>query len=185
MTENGAEHDSDLNGSNISKEWATITYHPIGVIHSSYLDQPGTPIQGALNQEEEAMIEIFPEYEAGLKDLDGFSRIIVLYHFHKSKGYHLTARPYLDDKPRGIFSIRGPRRPNPIGLTIVRLERVEKNRLFIKGVDMLEGTPVLDIKPYVPRIDSYPDSKIGWAENKFDMGTNQPPHVADERFMTD
>ena len=161
------------------------TIQPIGYVRSSYTDTGQVPKGLGTKHTMEGTLEVLPEYDRGLQDIEGFSHLFILWVFHKSQGYELTGKPPTDDRPHGVFTTRSPRRPNAIGLTIVRLERVEKNRLFIKGVDMLEGTPVLDIKPYIPRIDAYPESRTGWAEDKFGADPDVPPRVADERFMAD
>jgi len=141
-----------------------VTYQPIGVIHSPFTNVAGMPIQPAGARGVAGTVEVEPEYEEGLKDLDGFSHIILLYHFHRSQGYALTAKPFLDNRPRGIFAIRAPRRPNPIGLSVVRLVRVEGCTLEIQDVDILDSTPLLDIKPFVPRFDVPLVERIGWLE---------------------
>lgn len=139
-----------------------ITYRPIGVIHTPFSEPRGTPIQptGALGVE--GYVEVFPEHAPGLKDLDGFSHIILLYHFHLSKGHSLTVKPYMDSEIRGVFSTRYPGRPNPIGLSIVRLTGVEGLTLRIMDVDIVDGTPLLDIKPYVPAFDQREEVSVGW-----------------------
>jgi tRNA-Thr(GGU) m(6)t(6)A37 methyltransferase TsaA len=139
-----------------------ITYRPIGVIHTPYKEPRGTPIQptGALGVE--GHVEVFPEHAPGLKDLDGFSHIILLYHFHLSGGHSLTVKPYLDSEARGVFSTRYPGRPNPIGLSVVRLTGVEGRTLRIVDVDIVDGTPLLDIKPYVPAFDQRDGVSVGW-----------------------
>jgi tRNA-Thr(GGU) m(6)t(6)A37 methyltransferase TsaA len=144
----------------------TVKFKTIGVIHTPYSDPEGIPIQGALRTEIEGRAEIFPEYEEGLRDVEGFSHLIFLYHFHRVKEYALVSRPFLDDTPRGVFSIRSPRRPNPIGMTVVRLLRREKNMLFFGGVDMVDGTPLLDIKPYIPDVDAHDADRVGWLGDK-------------------
>ena len=141
-----------------------ITYKPIGVIHSPFKEPKGTPIQPASAKGADGTVEIFPAYVEGLKDVDGFSHIILIYHFHLSKPSSLTARPFMDNERHGIFAIRGPSRPNPIGVSIVRLIRVEGNILYIQDLDILDGTPLLDIKPYVPEFDRTDVSRIGWLE---------------------
>ena len=108
------------------------------------------------------MVEVLPEFCGGLADLEGFSRIILVYLFHRSEGYSLRVVPFLDDRERGVFATRAPRRPNPIGLSVVRLVAVEGCRLVIEDVDLLDGTPVLDIKPYVSSIDAFPGERDGW-----------------------
>jgi tRNA-Thr(GGU) m(6)t(6)A37 methyltransferase TsaA len=142
----------------------SITYEPIGIVHSPFREPKGMPIQPTGAAEVKGTIELFAEYEKGLKDLDGFSHLILLYHFHKSITYHLHVVPFMDDKPRGVFATRAPKRPNPIGLSVVRLKRVKGRRLHIMGVDMLDQTPVLDIKPYVPEFDLRGEIKAGWLE---------------------
>jgi tRNA-Thr(GGU) m(6)t(6)A37 methyltransferase TsaA len=139
-----------------------LTCRPIGVIHTPYREPRGTPIQptGALGVE--GTVEVFPEYAQGLKDLDGFSHVILLYHFHLSGGCSLTVRPYMDKEVRGVFATRFPGRPNPIGLSVVRLKGVDGRVLRITDVDIVDGTPLLDIKPYVPAFDHREDVSIGW-----------------------
>lgn len=141
-----------------------ITYRPIGVIHSPFTEKKGMPIQptGAANVR--GTVEVLPEFAPGLADLAGFSHIILLYHFHRAGAARLTVTPFMDTQPRGLFSTRAPTRPNPIGLSIVRLLAVEQNKLYIENVDILDGTPVLDIKPYVPDFDQHPADRVGWLE---------------------
>jgi tRNA-Thr(GGU) m(6)t(6)A37 methyltransferase TsaA len=145
---------------------AGITYEPIGVVHSPFQEPRGTPIQPPSAEGVAGTVEVFLEYVEGLKDLDGFSHIILLYHFHLSKRSPLRVKPYMDDEARGVFAMRGPSRPNPIGLSIVRLVRVEGNILHIQDVDIVDGTPVLDIKPYVPEFDARDVARIGWLEKR-------------------
>jgi tRNA (adenine37-N6)-methyltransferase len=148
-------------------DWETrggITFVPIGTIHSSYTDPAGMPLQPAGAVGVQGRIVLNPEYQAGLADLDGFSRIILMYSFHRSRGYSLAATPFLDTVPHGVFATRAPRRPNAIGISIVRLVAVNGNELVIEDVDILDGTPLLDIKPYVPAFDCFPDEKAGWFE---------------------
>lgn len=142
-----------------------IVYKPIGILHSPFKDPVGTPIQPSAAAGISATVEIFPEYEEGLKDLEGFSHIILLYHFHLSKPYKLTVKPFMDENYHGVFATRSPSRPNPIGISTVRLLKIEKNVLYIQNVDILDETPVLDIKPYVPEFDRNEEIKIGWLEN--------------------
>jgi tRNA-Thr(GGU) m(6)t(6)A37 methyltransferase TsaA len=139
-----------------------ITYKPIGVIHSPFKDPRGTPIQPAGSEGVNGKVEVFPEYADGLKDIEGFSHIILIYHFHLSKGTLLIAKPYMDNEARGVFAMRGPSRPNPIGISIVRLVGIEGNILHIQDVDIVDGTPLLDIKPYVPEFDTRQAKRIGW-----------------------
>jgi tRNA-Thr(GGU) m(6)t(6)A37 methyltransferase TsaA len=157
----------------------TFAFRQIGVIHSSFKEKQGTPIQGHLSPEARGTVEVFRRYAGGLKDIEGFSHIVLIYYFHKSKGYKLLARPFLEDVQRGVFSMRAPRRPNAIGLTTVRLLKREENILHVAGVDMLDGSPLLDIKPYVPEFDSFDDIRRGWLESHVDRPNRT---VADGRF---
>ena len=141
-----------------------ITYTPIGTIHSPFHDLSGMPIQPSSESSAPGTVDLLPEYTGGLKDLEGFSHIILIYHLHHSHLYSLTITPFLDSKPHGVFATRAPRRPNPIGLSVVRLLRIENNLLQVDNLDILDGTPLLDIKPYVPAFDSPPDYRLGWLE---------------------
>ena len=142
-----------------------IVYRQIGVIHSPFKEPRGTPIQATAAAGIEGRVEVFEEFCEGLKDLEGFSHIILVYHFHLSREPALRVIPFMDDQIRGVFATRAPNRPNPIGISVVRLESVEGNILHVKDLDILEGTPVLDIKPYVPEIDIRETGKTGWLEN--------------------
>jgi tRNA (adenine37-N6)-methyltransferase len=142
-----------------------IIYKPIGVIHTPYTRQEDTPIQGCFSPGNQGQIELFPEYTEGLKYIEGFSHLILLYHFHKAEGFQLLTKPFLDKEKKGIFAIRYFARPNPIGLSVVRLLEVKGNLLEIAEVDMLDGTPLLDIKPYVPQFDIKGEVKDGWYPN--------------------
>jgi len=141
-----------------------IEYQPIGVVHSPFTDLAGMPIQPSRAKGVSGSVEVFPEYAEGLDDLDGFSHIILLYHFHLSRGYRLEVIPFLDPEPRGLFATRAPRRPNPIGLSAVRLNGIEGNILSVSEIDILDGTPVLDIKPYVSEFEERGEVRIGWLE---------------------
>jgi tRNA (adenine37-N6)-methyltransferase len=143
-----------------------FTYRPIGTIRSPFHDPVGMPIQPGGASGVRGCVEVYEEFREGLADLDGFSRIILLYPFHRSSGFSLVVTPFLDDRPRGVFSTRAPRRPNAIGLSIVRLAGVQDDVLLIEDVDILDGTPLLDIKPYVPAFDSYPDERSGWLSGR-------------------
>ncbi|HVM70164.1 MAG TPA: tRNA (N6-threonylcarbamoyladenosine(37)-N6)-methyltransferase TrmO [Anaerolineales bacterium] len=134
---------------------------PIGTIHSPFSERAGTPIQAARSQAK-GTVEIYPEFVPGLQDLEGFSHIILLYVFHKSSGYALHVTPFLDTQLHGLFATRYPARPNPIGLSVVRLTALRSNILEVEGVDMLDGTPLLDIKPYVPEFDIRNTTHNGW-----------------------
>jgi tRNA-Thr(GGU) m(6)t(6)A37 methyltransferase TsaA len=141
-----------------------ITYKPIGIIHSPFKEPKGTPIQPAGAKGIDARVEVFREYTEGLKDVEGFSHVILLYHFHLSKGSSLKAKPFMDDEERGVFAMRGPSRPNSIGISVVHLMGIEENVLHIQDVDIVDKTPLLDIKPYVPEFDIIEVEKIGWFE---------------------
>lgn len=141
-----------------------IEFEPIGYFKTPYKTKENMPIQPP--REEECEIIIEERFREGLKDLEGFSRIILIFNFHKSEGFELHTKPFLDDERRGVFAVRAPRRPNPIGLSIARLLGISGGTLKIEGADVLDGTPLLDIKPYIPRIDSFPDSEIGWLAGK-------------------
>lgn len=141
-----------------------IKYKPIGVIHSPFKEPKGIPIQPAGAQGIDGTVELFPEYTEGLKDVEGFSHLILIYHFHLSKESPLKVKPYMDNKVHGVFAMRGPSRPNSIGISIVRLVRVEGNILHIQDIDIVDGTPLLDIKPYVPEFDIREVKKTGWLE---------------------
>jgi tRNA-Thr(GGU) m(6)t(6)A37 methyltransferase TsaA len=145
-----------------------IRYKPIGIIHSPFIEQKGTPIQPASGEDIKGTVEIFPEYVKGLQDIEGFSHIILLYHFHLSKTTSLISKPFLDDTPHGVFAIRSPNRPNPIGISIVRLIKVNNNILHIQDLDIIDGTPLLDIKPYVPDFNTMKEIRIGWLKGKID-----------------
>jgi tRNA (adenine37-N6)-methyltransferase len=141
-----------------------ITYRPIGVIHSPFTDLRGMPIQPTGEASAPGSAEVLPEFAEGLKDLDGFSHVILIYHLHGVRKADLTATPFLGSEPRGIFATRAPTRPNPVGLSIVQLVKVEGNILHLANLDILDGTPLLDIKPYVPDFDAPPEARVGWLE---------------------
>ncbi len=143
-----------------------IKYKPIGVIHSPFKEPKGTPIQPTGAKGVEGTVEVFSEYAEGLKDVEGFSHIILIYHFHLSKGAPLRVKPYMDNERHGVFAMRGPSRPNPIGISVVRLIKIRENILHIQDVDIVDGTPLLDIKPYVPEFDIREAEKTGWLEKK-------------------
>jgi tRNA-Thr(GGU) m(6)t(6)A37 methyltransferase TsaA len=141
-----------------------ISYRPIGIIHSLFTDIEGMPIQPTGASGIKGTVEVFPEFAEGLKHLEGFSHIILLYHFHRVQRAKLVVTPFMDPQPRGVFATRAPKRPNPIGLSIVRLLGIEQNILHIENVDILDGTPLLDIKPYVPEFDQHRADRVGWLE---------------------
>jgi len=156
-----------------------IEYQPIGTIRSPFERIEGMPIQPAGASAVQGHIELFPEYAEGLKDLDGFSHIVLLYHFHRVKAVKLIVTPFMDSQPRGVFSTRAPKRPNPIGLSVVKLLGIDGTTLRIENVDILDGTPLLDIKPYVPEFDQYPVDRIGWLQGS---RSNVQEKRSDRRF---
>lgn len=139
-----------------------VSYQPIGVIHSPFSEVEGMPIQPAGALGVSGSVEIFSEYQPGLADLDGFSHIILIYAFHRVTKSQLIVTPFLDSEHRGVFATRAPRRPNPIGLSVVRLVEVEGGLLKIENVDILDGTPLLDIKPFIPDFDHFDADSQGW-----------------------
>lgn len=138
---------------------------PIGVIRTPFADTKGMPIQPAFSHAR-GRVEVFAEYAEGLQDLERFSHVILLYALHRSNGYALRVKPFLDDAARGLFATRHPNRPNPIGLSIVRLLARRDTVLEVAEIDVLDGTPLLDIKPYVPDFDSRPDAHAGWYDSR-------------------
>ncbi len=152
---------------------------PIGVIHSPFQNRNGMPIQPSGATDVAGTVEVFEEYREGLTDLDGFSHIILLYLFHRSKGFQLEVVPFMDTRPRGLFATRAPRRPNPVGMSVVRLEKIENSMLYVRNVDILDGTPLLDIKPYVPEFDSRENAFAGWIEK---AGASARNRQSDRRF---
>jgi tRNA-Thr(GGU) m(6)t(6)A37 methyltransferase TsaA len=143
-----------------------INYKPIGVIHSRFKESTGIPRQAVGASDEKGQIEIFDEFSEGLKDLSGFSHVLVVFHMHIVLKSSLKACPPWDGKEHGVFATRSPYRPNPIGVSVVRLESIEQNILHISGVDMADGTFVLDIKPYIPDLNPTDDIRIGWLTDK-------------------
>lgn len=144
--------------------------HPIGTIHSPYKEGKNIPIQGKFKDDVEAWIELKKKYIKGLKDLDEFSHCILIYYFHKSNLVTIEGKPFLEDKKHGIFAIRSPHRPNHIGLSIVKIKRIQKNKLYFTEIDMIDGTPLLDIKPYVKYFDNREDVISGWLDKHFKNG---------------
>jgi tRNA-Thr(GGU) m(6)t(6)A37 methyltransferase TsaA len=164
-----------------SQSMKEIKYVPVGVIHSPFKDIEGMPVQPTGARGVRGTVEIEPKYQDGLKDLEGFSHIILIYHFHRSQGYSLEVKPFLDDHMRGVFATRAPRRPNPIGISVVRLTKVQGCTLFIEDVDIVDGTPLLDIKPFVPEFDIQEVKQIGWLSKKADKAHKVR---ADKRFSS-
>lgn len=142
-----------------------FTISPIGVIHSPFSEAAETPIQASRSQAA-GRVELYPEFAPGLQDIEGLSHLILLYVFHQSEGYELLVKPFLDDRLHGLFATRYPFRPNRIGLSIVRLVERQGNELIVEGIDVLDGTPLIDIKPYVPDFDVRTDVRIGWYKTR-------------------
>jgi len=163
------EVDNLLGKSCVMGKTRSLELTPIGVIHTPYKNRGDVPRQG-YKSDEVSQIEVFKEFEKGLKDIDGFSHIIVIYWFHKSRGYHLLVKTPWDDNLHGLFTTRSPHRPCPLGLTVVELLAREKNVLKVKGLDAIDDTPLLDIKPYVPLIDERSVARPGWLEGKLGKG---------------
>ncbi len=156
-----------------------IQYKSIGIIHTPFKESKGSPIQPTASVDSEGKVEIFHEFSDGLQDLEKFSHIFLIYHFHLSKKTSLKVKPFMDNNEHGIFATRAPSRPNPIGISIVRLNKIENNILYIKDVDIIDGTPLLDIKPYVSEFDIRKVTKNGWLEhNVYKLGKTKD----DERF---
>ncbi len=145
-------------------EKGIFTYRPIGVIRSGHTEAVKTPIQPVFARDCMGWVEVFPEYAEGLHDLEGFSHIFLLYHFHRAGPPRLKIKPYLQDVERGVFATRAPCRPNPIGISIVELMRREGNVLHVAGLDVLDGTPLLDLKPYTAMFDRIEGTRNGWQD---------------------
>ena len=156
-----------------------ITLEPIGIIHSPFHTLDNMPIQPAGAPDATGTVELLPHLAPALKDLDGFSHIYLLYHFHLAGPAKLLVTPFLDTVPRGLFATRAPLRPCPIGLSLVELVAIDQHRLTVRGIDVLDNTPLLDIKPYIERFDHPPNSRAGWMTADHD-------HIArrrsDQRF---
>ena len=156
-----------------------IEIKPVGIIHSPFKTVENMPIQPSAAKDVSGTIEIFPEFTEGLADLDGFSHIYIIFHLHRVRGHKLRVIPFLDTVERGIFSTRSPARPNPVGLSVAEIISVKKNIIEIRGVDMLDGSPVIDIKPFVPDFESCENVRKGWFEGKTG---NALKTRSDERF---
>ena len=156
-----------------------VSFRPIGIIRTPFLDTEGMPIQASAAVGVPGRIEIEAEFVEGLADLDGFSHLILVYHLHRVTAARLTVTPFLDDRPHGIFATRSPARPNPIGLSTVQLVAIKGSTLEVEDVDMVDGTPLLDIKPYVPALDERDDVRVGWFTER--LG-GLPRARADDRF---
>jgi tRNA (adenine37-N6)-methyltransferase len=157
-----------------------IVIKPIGIIHTPHTDVKDMPIQPIAAEGVKGYIELLPEFVAGLKDVEGFSHLTLFYHFHKINGYELVVTPFMDTEKRGIFATKAPKRPNAIGLSTVKLIAVDGNILHIEQVDMLDGTPLIDIKPFYPRYDNRENVEIGWLEKNKNLPIEKLR--SDERF---
>ncbi|MCK5884291.1 MAG: tRNA (N6-threonylcarbamoyladenosine(37)-N6)-methyltransferase TrmO [Bacteriovoracaceae bacterium] len=155
----------------------TVSYFPIGIIKTNFDCKSGVPIQAAFGADHFGKVILNSEYADGLKDLDGFSHIHLVYHFNRHEEYKLIVRPYMDDTPRGLFATRAPKRPNGIGLSLVEIEKIEENIIYFKGVDILDNTPLLDIKPYYRQIDSRENATCGWLDEAQKINP-----ISDDRF---
>ncbi len=143
-----------------------ITIHPIGIIHSPFRTKEEAPIQGAFQPDAQGTVEVFAEFAPALKDIETFSHLFLIYRFDRAGEVILSRPTFLDDEPHGVFASRHPCRPNGLGLSVVRLLRREGSILHVGGIDVLDGTPLIDIKPYIPRFDSYPEASAGWTAGK-------------------
>ncbi|MBZ9570404.1 tRNA (N6-threonylcarbamoyladenosine(37)-N6)-methyltransferase TrmO [Methanobrevibacter sp. TMH8] len=159
-----------------------IEFDVIGIVKSPFKNLEGMPIQPTGAKGIKGEIHLNTELINGLKDLKDFSHLTLIYHLHKAKGYSLEVKPFLDDEHHGVFATRSPKRPNPIGISVVKLDSVEGNVIHISNLDILDGTPVLDIKPYVPQLyeDTCKDLKVGWFEEKH---KNAKDTKSDNRFI--
>jgi tRNA-Thr(GGU) m(6)t(6)A37 methyltransferase TsaA len=166
-----------MNKSNLNAGTHNLPIAPIGLIHTPFKQATGTPIQGVAGKCAEGIVELQAEYVEGLRDLAEFERVWLIYFLDRASDAQIVVQPYMDVAVRGIFATRSPARPNYIGISVVRLLSIEKNRLLVADVDMLDGTPLLDIKPYVPAFDSFAPSREGWYANK-----SAAEVVADDRF---
>ncbi|MFH0872200.1 MAG: tRNA (N6-threonylcarbamoyladenosine(37)-N6)-methyltransferase TrmO [bacterium] len=141
-----------------------IELFPIGIIHSPFREKEGMPLQ-PIRSQEAGVLEVFPDYEQGLQDIEGFSHLILLYHFHQEPQTRMLVKSYLEDSIHGVFATRSPKRPNHLGISTVELVQREGNLLRVFGIDVLDQTPLLDIKPYIPRIDDRAGARSGWLQH--------------------
>lgn len=155
----------------------TVNFYPIGIIRTKYKNKAEMPIQPVFAEGSSGTVEIESEFVEGLKDLEDFSHIYLIYHFHKSSSFNLKVTPFLDNKKRGVFSTRAPQRPNAIGISVVKLVKITGNIIEIENVDIIDKTPLLDIKPYIPEFDVFENAKSGWLGNSKLKNTS-----SDDRF---
>lgn len=165
----------------MSEAFIAFTAHPIGRVKSPYRQQSGTPVQANFGECQDAEVHVYEEFRPALQDLSQFTHVWIIAWLDRSKPYELLTVPYRDVVRRGLFATRSPSRPNPIGISCAKLVRVDPDSgiLYIKGIDLLDGTPVVDIKPYIPQVDSFPEATSGW----FTRGTDR--QIADDRFQSD
>ena len=164
----------------ISEILNQITINPIGIIRSPYKESKEIPIQGRFKNDVQAFIELKNEYVKGLKDLDKFSHAILIYYLHMSTRIDIIGKPFLEDENHGIFAIRSPHRPNHIGLSVVKIQRIQENKLYFTEVDMIDKTPLIDIKPYVKYFDSREDVISGWLDKHFKNGAIPDKNVIND-----
>ncbi len=156
-----------------------IIYKPIGIIHSPFKTIGGIPIQPAAAEGIQGEVKVDRIYSGGLKSLEEFSHIVLIYHFHLTNGYKLKVIPFMDDVEHGLFATRAPSRPNPIGISVVKLKSISDNVIKVENIDVIDGTPLLDIKPYISRFDNVSEEKNGWvSKSKDDIGSMK----SDKRF---
>ena len=156
----------------------SIEYRPIGTVHTPFRSPDGVPVQASRSENAPGTVVVDEQYIEGLSDLDGFSHIVLVCHLHLSRPFKLKVTPFLDDVPRGLFATRAPARPNPIGLTVVALDKIEGNTLYIRGVDLIDGTPLLDIKPWVGEFDEPVQIRLGWLEEAHERHRASDPRAA-------
>ncbi len=157
----------------------SIVYEPIGIIRTKYKNKAEVPIQPVFAKDSPGTLEIDQKFVEGLKDLEGFSHIYLIYHFHKSSSYKLKVTPFLDDEERGVFSTRAPQRPNAVGISVVKLVKISGNIIEIENADIIDKTPLLDIKPYIPEFDVFKKAQSGWLKNLSEKNENIK---SDDRF---
>ncbi|MBO2625952.1 tRNA (N6-threonylcarbamoyladenosine(37)-N6)-methyltransferase TrmO [Shewanella algae] len=155
-----------------------VSFTAIGHAETQYTELANMPIQGSKVDDSQGVLVIHPDYAEGLADLDGFSHVYVLFHLHQCKQGALKVKPFLDNQLRGVFATRSPKRPNPIGLSILEIDRLEGNRIHVKGIDMLNGTPIIDIKPYIQAFDCVQNTRDGW----YEQGKDPLQTLSDDRF---
>lgn len=159
----------------------TVELTLIGTIHTPHTAADNIPVQ-PVGSKDEGVAELYPEFAEGLKDVDGFSHVMLLFHLHEmKKDFKLIITPFMDKKEHGVFATRSPSRPAAIGLSTVKVKKVEDNKLYFEGADMLDGSPLIDIKPFFRNVDNRPDAISGWLEDKeADIASK---HRSDDRFM--